>query len=64
MMSFIDILMKKMDYFVSVPELSYLYVLFYKKEIAHDINDELYLSGATEIYEKCRSTLESLNIFI
>lgn len=56
---------EKMNYFVSVPELSYLYVMFYKKEISNSkMLDKDYFEGVTEIYKKCQLTLESSNIFI
>lgn len=55
---------ERMDYFVKVPELSYLYVLFYKKETKSDVDDQYYLNGATEIYERCKETLLTANISI
>ena len=55
---------EKMDYFVSVPELSYIYVLFYNEETKRVQDDPFYLNGATEIYERCRVTLESAGIFL
>lgn len=55
---------ERMDYFVKVPELSYLYVLFYKKETESNVDDQYYLNGATEIYERCKETLLSSNICI
>lgn len=55
---------EKMDYFVKVPELSYLYVVFYKKESLNDIEDHSYINGAQEIFERCKKTLESANILI
>jgi hypothetical protein len=48
---------EKMDYFVKVPELSYLYVMFYNKERSHEDEDQYYMNGATEIFEKCKETL-------
>lgn len=55
---------EKMDYFVKVPELSYLYTLFYKKETEEVSEDQYYLNGATEIFEKCKETLLNANISI
>lgn len=55
---------EKMDYFVKVPELSYLYTLFYKKEIEENNEDQYYINGATEIFERCIETLASANISI
>ena len=52
----------KMNFFVSVPELSYLYAIFYKKEVNNNSEDQDYLDGVSEIYEKCKLTLESSNI--
>lgn len=48
---------EKMDYFVNVPELSYLYSLFFKKADAHQDEDQYYMNGATEIFERCKDTL-------
>ena len=55
---------EKMDYFVNVPELSYLFSIFYKKETLNGLNDHSYTNGATEIFERCKRTLKSVNILI
>lgn len=55
---------EKMDYFVNVPELSYLYVLFYQKETKQEVDDQYYLNGATEIYERCKETLLAAGVSI
>ena len=55
---------EKMDYFVNVPELSYLYSIFFKKASAHQEEDQYYMNGATEIFEKCKDTLELSGISV
>lgn len=55
---------EKMDYFVKVPELSYLYTMFYKKADAHKDEDQYYMNGATEIFERCKDTLDHSGILI
>lgn len=55
---------EKMDYFVNVPELSYLYTIFYKKGNAHEEEDQYYMNGATEIFERCKETLELAGISV
>lgn len=55
---------EKMDYFVNIPELSYLYVIFYQKETKQDVDDQFYLNGATEIYERCKETLFAAGVSI
>lgn len=55
---------EKMDYFVNVPELSYIYSLFYKKEDSHKGEDIYYMNGATEIFERCSSTLKQAGVSI
>jgi hypothetical protein len=48
---------EKMDYFTSVPELCYLYTIFYKEEMKKSDEDIFYMNGATEIFQKCHQTL-------
>lgn len=55
---------EKMDYFVKVPELSYLYTLFYNKEDLSTNEDQSYTNGAHEIFQRCGKTLESAGISI
>ncbi|CAI2368657.1 unnamed protein product [Moneuplotes crassus] len=55
---------EKMDYFVKVPELSYLYTMFYQKADAHKDEDQYYMNGATEIFERCKDTLNHSGISI
>lgn len=55
---------EKMDYFVNVPELSYLYSLFYLKSSAHQDEDIYYMNGVTEIFERCKETLVAKGIYI
>lgn len=55
---------EKMDYFTSVPELCYLYTLFYKEEIKKSEEDKFYMNGATEIFQRCFQTLADANISV
>lgn len=55
---------ERMDYFVNVPELSYIFCLFYKKEQQEPTEDKYFMNGATEIFERCRSTLEQIGVAI
>lgn len=55
---------EKMDYFVNVPELSYLYSIFFKKASAHEDEDQYYMNGATEIFERCKETLDLSGISV
>ena len=53
---------EKMEYFVNVPELSYLYVMFYKKDQETEHDDPFYIDGSTEIFDRCMGTLKSAGI--
>jgi hypothetical protein len=55
---------EKMDYFTSVPELCYLYAMFYKEEVKKQEEDVYYMNGATEIFERCYKTLTDANITV
>lgn len=56
---------EKMDYFLSMPELCYVFCLFYNtKELGKEIDDEFYREGVVEIYDKCKKTLAAVDIFI
>jgi len=55
---------EKMDYFVSVPELSFLYSIFYKEETKKKEEDIFYMNGATEIFERCQETLATAGVNI
>lgn len=55
---------EKMDYFTSVPELCFLYTLFYKEEIKKSDEDVFYMNGATEIFQRCFQTLADANISV
>jgi hypothetical protein len=55
---------EKMDFFVRIPELSYLFVTFYVKENSHENEDQCYMNGATEIFERCKDTLRKSGISI
>ena len=53
-----------MDYFVNIPELSYLYSLFFRKDSAHVDEDQYYMNGVTEIFERCKENLEASGISV
>mmetsp|Transcript_3718 Transcript_3718/g.4330 ORF Transcript_3718/g.4330 Transcript_3718/m.4330 type:complete len:200 (+) Transcript_3718:240-839(+) len=55
---------EKMDYFVNVEELSYLYSIFYKRTVAHNNEDMYYMNGVTEIFERCKDTLKTIDIYV
>ena len=55
---------EKMDYFVNVPELSYLFIIFYKKQLENNDEDQYYMNGATEIFDKCKATLSITGIIV
>ena len=55
---------EKMDYFVNVKELSYLYSIFYKKTDAHKDEDQYYMNGVIEIFERCKDTLLASDISV
>jgi hypothetical protein len=55
---------ERMDYFVRVPELAFIYGIFYKKEILNPTEDQYYMNGATEIFQRCKETLEENSISI
>jgi hypothetical protein len=55
---------ERMDYFVKVPELSYIFCLFYKKEQEDSTEDRYFMNGATEIFKRCKSTLKQVGVEI
>lgn len=55
---------EKMDYFVTVPELAYLYSVFYQAESKKSGEDIFYMNGATEIFIRCQETLTAAGICV
>lgn len=53
---------EKFSYFTTIPELCYIYALFYKEEITKTEEDMFFMNGAAEIYEKCFSTLTAAGV--